>query len=43
MSNWPHSPPHGAMEAGTYMLTAGTYGKSPHFAQRFERDFFGNN
>ncbi len=31
MSDWPHSPVHRLTEAGTYMVTAGTYGKFPIF------------
>ena len=32
MPDWPHSPPHRTFEAGTYMVTAGTYGKTRHFS-----------
>ncbi len=32
MPDWPHSPPHRTLEAGTYMITAGTYGKVHHFS-----------
>jgi putative transposase len=31
MSDWAHSPLHRFREGGTYMLTAGTYGKRPYF------------
>jgi putative transposase len=31
MSDWPHSPVHRVREAGTYMVTAGTYLKRPFF------------
>ena len=33
MQNWPHSPPHRTIEPGTYMVTAGTYGKIRHFSE----------
>jgi len=31
MPDWPHSPVHRLSEAGTYMVTAGTYGKQALF------------
>ena len=31
MTDWPHSPVHRVYEAGTYMVTAGTYLKQPLF------------
>ncbi len=31
MRDWPHSPVHRVHEAGTYMVTAGTYLKQPLF------------
>ena len=33
MPAWPHSPPHRTVEPGTYMLTAGTYGKVRYFSE----------
>ena len=38
MRDWPHSPVHRLSEAGTYMVTAGTYKKDPLFrsARRLE-------
>ena len=39
MSDWPHSPPHRAVEAGTYMITAGTYGKVHFFSTPERLDF----
>jgi putative transposase len=34
MADWPHSPSHRFTERGTYMVTAGTYGKQPTFGSR---------
>ena len=31
-SNWPHAPTHRLAEAGTYIVTAGTYNKQPFFS-----------
>lgn len=31
MFDWPHAPLHRLNERGTYMVTAGTYGKTHHF------------
>jgi putative transposase len=39
MSNWPHSPLHDIMELGTYMVTAGTYGKFSHFSTPERLDY----
>lgn len=38
MSAWPHSPIHRLSEAGTFMVTAGTYLKSPLFGARDRLD-----
>jgi putative transposase len=34
MADWPHGPSHRVSEDGTYIVTAGTYGKLPIFASR---------
>jgi len=39
MSDWAHSPPHRTLEPGTYMVTAGTYGKTHHFSTHERLDF----
>src|SRR4051794_39877122 len=38
--NWPHAPKHWLFEAGIYMVTAGTYQKSPHLNCPERLDFF---
>jgi len=39
MRDWAHSPVHCLAEAGTYMVTAGTYGKAPLFRSWKRLDF----
>ena len=38
MPDWPHAPLHRLDERGTYIVTAGTYGKAHHFATRGRLD-----
>jgi putative transposase len=37
--DWPHAPVHRLHEAGTYMVTAGTYQKLHHFRSRARLDY----
>ena len=37
-SDWPHAPLHRISDQGTYIVTAGTYGKEHHFAASERRD-----
>jgi putative transposase len=36
--HWPHAPQHRLSEAGTFIVTAGTYGKVPFFSERQRLD-----
>jgi putative transposase len=38
--NWPHAPQHWLFDAGTYMVTAGTYRKQLYLNTPERRDFF---
>ncbi|MGA2240833.1 MAG: hypothetical protein ABSH11_02190 [Verrucomicrobiota bacterium] len=38
--NWPHAPAHWLFEPGIYMVTAGTYQKTPHLNAPARLDFF---
>ena len=40
MTDWPHAPPHRLTEAGTYMVTAGTYKKVHLLADDKRLDYF---
>jgi putative transposase len=39
MSDWPHAPVHRLGEAGAYMVTAGTFRKAHHFAEKARLSF----
>jgi putative transposase len=39
-SIWPHAPAHWLFEPGIYMVTAGTYGKRPHWNTPERLDYF---
>jgi len=42
MRDWPHSPVHRLGDAGTFMVTAGTYRKAPLFDSPWALDFLHN-